>query len=83
MLRYFTDASGHRQPPPFPELTDREREVLALIAADTRNPEIARELFISPKTVRNHISNIFTKLQVADRAEAIAKARRAGWGGDR
>jgi len=82
VLRYFTEVSGHRHPPPFAELTDREREVLALIAADTRNPEIARKLVISPKTVRNHISNIFTKLQVADRAEAIAKARRAGLGGD-
>ena len=66
----------------FPELTAREREVLDLIAAGKNNPEIARELYLSPKTVRNHISNIFTKLQVADRAQAIIRAREAGLGRD-
>ncbi|WP_214107928.1 response regulator transcription factor [Acrocarpospora catenulata] len=65
---------------PFPELTAREREVLDLIAAGRTNPAIARHLVISPKTVSNHISAIFTKLQVADRAEAIARAREAGLG---
>jgi DNA-binding NarL/FixJ family response regulator len=64
----------------FPELTDREREVLELIAQGLKNPEIAERLFVSPKTVRNHISNIFSKLQVADRAEAIIQAREAGLG---
>ncbi len=78
VLRYFSEAHGQPQPTPFPELTPRERELLALIAAGTSNADIARQLFISPKTVRNHISNIFTKLQVADRAAAIAKARQAG-----
>ncbi len=64
----------------FPELTDREREVLDLIAQGLSNPEIAARLYLSPKTVRNHISNIFAKLQVADRAQAIVRAREAGLG---
>jgi len=64
----------------FPELTEREREILALIARYETNPEIARRLHLSPKTVRNHVSNIFTKLQVADRAQAIIRAREAGLG---
>jgi DNA-binding NarL/FixJ family response regulator len=64
----------------FPELTAREREVLDLIAAGHNNREIAKSLYLSPKTVRNHISNIFTKLQVADRAQAIVRAREAGLG---
>jgi DNA-binding NarL/FixJ family response regulator len=64
----------------FPELTDREREVLDLIAQGLSNPEIASRLYLSPKTVRNHISNIYAKLQVADRAQAIVRAREAGLG---
>lgn len=64
----------------FPELTDRERETLTLIAAGKSNAAIADELVLSLKTVRNHVSNIFNKLQVADRAAAIAKAREAGLG---
>jgi DNA-binding NarL/FixJ family response regulator len=67
---------------PFPELTAREREVLDLIAQGHNNARIARLLFVSPKTVRNHISNIFTKLQIADRTQAILRAREAGLGGD-
>lgn len=67
-----------RPPELFPELTDREREVLALIAKGLSNPDIARRLVISDKTVRNHVSNIFSKLQVADRAQAIIRARDAG-----
>ena len=66
----------------FPELTAREREVLELIAQGRSNAEITRRLFLSPKTVRNHISNIFTKLQVSDRAQAIVRAREAGMGQD-
>ena len=66
--------------PAFPELTDREREVLELIAAGQPNGAISRALFISPKTVANHVSNIFAKLQVADRSEAIVRARQAGLG---
>ncbi len=65
--------------PAFPELTDRERELLTLIAQGKNNSEIASHLDISSKTVSNHISNIFNKLQVADRAQAIVKARNAGF----
>ncbi len=64
----------------FPELTAREREILDLIARGRNNQEIASRLSLSPKTVRNHISNIFTKLQVADRVQAIIRARNAGLG---
>jgi DNA-binding NarL/FixJ family response regulator len=64
----------------FPQLTAREREVLDLLAAGRSNPQIAQALFLSPKTVRNNVSNIFAKLQVADRAEAIVRARNAGLG---
>lgn len=64
----------------FPELSHREREVLDLIATGVSNTDIARRLFLSPKTVRNHISHVFTKLQVADRAQAIVRARAAGLG---
>lgn len=64
----------------FPGLTEREHEVLDLIAAGRSNGDIAERLVLSPKTVRNHVSNIFAKLQVADRAEAIVRAREAGLG---
>jgi DNA-binding NarL/FixJ family response regulator len=64
----------------FPELTEREREVLKLIAQGRNNGDIAKTLVISPKTVRNHVTNIFSKLQVADRAEAIIRARQVGMG---
>ena len=65
----------------FPSLTEREREVLEMIAAGKGNATIANQLMISLKTVRNHVSNIFTKLQVSDRSSAIVKARQAGLGG--
>jgi len=64
----------------FPELTEREREILNFVAAGERNTAIAQRLFLSPKTVRNHVSNIFSKLQVADRSQAIVRAREAGLG---
>jgi DNA-binding NarL/FixJ family response regulator len=64
----------------FPQLTAREREVLDLVAAGRPNAAIAEALFLSPKTVRNTVSNVFTKLHVADRAEAIVRARDAGMG---
>jgi DNA-binding NarL/FixJ family response regulator len=64
----------------FPELTPREREVLGLIATGLRNAAIAARLGLAPNTVSNHISNIFGKLQVASRAEAIVRARSAGLG---
>jgi DNA-binding NarL/FixJ family response regulator len=66
---------------PFPDLTAREREVLDLMAAGERNQAIADRLFLSPKTVANHISSIFVKLAVADRSAAIVRARRGGLGG--
>lgn len=64
--------------PLFAELTEREREVLTLIAQGANNGEIAHRLSLSVKTVRNHVSNIFSKLQVVDRAQAIIRARTAG-----
>jgi DNA-binding NarL/FixJ family response regulator len=64
----------------FPELTRREEEVLSLVAQGKSNQQIAKELFLSLKTVRNHVSNIFLKLQVADRAQAVIRAREAGLG---
>jgi DNA-binding NarL/FixJ family response regulator len=79
LMGYF--AALHRtgpQRPPFPELTDREREILAMIAHGRTNQEIAADLVVSLKTVRNHVSNIFAKLQVADRAQAMDAARKAG-----
>ncbi|MFY9264941.1 MAG: response regulator transcription factor [Solirubrobacterales bacterium] len=79
LIDYFagaTDASMQA----FPELTEREREVLGMIAAGMSNTRIADELVLSLKTIRNHVSNIFNKLQVADRAAAIVKAREAGLG---
>lgn len=65
---------------PFPDLTGREREVLALVAQGLNNGDIATRLHISSKTVSNYISSIFNKLQVADRAQVIVKAREAGLG---
>jgi DNA-binding NarL/FixJ family response regulator len=65
---------------PFPELTEREREILDLIAQGVSNSDIAARLNVTAKTVSNHISNIFNKLQVTDRAQAMLKARDAGMG---
>src|SRR5215213_6826749 len=64
----------------FPELTEREEEILSLVAQGKSNQEISRQLFVSLKTVRNHVSNILLKLQVADRAQAVIRARDAGMG---
>ena len=79
MLAYFTTPAS-APAPVFPQLTDREREVLDLVAQGRANPVIATRLGLSQKTVRNHVSNILTKLQVADRAQAIVQARDAGLG---
>jgi DNA-binding NarL/FixJ family response regulator len=62
----------------FPELSEREREVLQLISQGLKNAEIAERLYLSPKTVRNHVSNILSKLQVVDRTEAAIRAKQAG-----
>jgi len=77
LIHYFSSLEKTASPV-FPELTDREREVLVLIAQGNTNNAIAEKLVLSPKTVRNHVSIIFSKLQVASRAEAIILARDAG-----
>lgn len=79
VLRFFA-APPPAAADPFPELTAREREILDLLAAAMPNSSIATRLGLSPKTVANHLSSIFTKLQVADRAQAILRARDAGLG---
>lgn len=79
MLAFFHNPQTD-QAVPFPDLTDRERELLDLIARGLNNSQIAERLVISPKTVRNHITSIFDKLQVADRGQAIIKARQVGLG---
>lgn len=78
LMDYFTSAQASPHADVFPDLTEREREVLILIARGRSNAEIAAELSISLKTVRNHASNIFNKLQVADRTQAAIRARDAG-----
>jgi DNA-binding NarL/FixJ family response regulator len=83
VLRYFSASQPSHTAEAFPSLTDREREVLELIAQGHNNSQIATRLVVSPKTVRNHVSNIFAKLQVTDRAQAIVRAREAGMGKDR
>jgi DNA-binding NarL/FixJ family response regulator len=80
-VRAFFAGAGAVRVQPFPELADREREVLDLMAAGASNTEIARRLFLSEKTVRNYVSSIFSKLAVRNRAEAIVLAREAGLGG--
>jgi DNA-binding NarL/FixJ family response regulator len=84
MIQYFAGLPRAAAPPsaPFPDLTEREREILALIAQGHANQAIAQRLVLSLKTVQNHVSNIFGKLQVASRAEAIVRARDAGLAGD-
>ena len=80
LLAYFAAPKPAAQPQAFPTLTDREREILNLIAQGHPNPSIAKQLHLSTKTIGNYVSNIFTKLQVADRAQAIISARDAGLG---
>lgn len=80
VLAFFAAGPATHTLAPFPELTDREREILDLVARGLTNAEIAQRLVLSSKTVRNHVSNVFTKLQVAGRAEAVAQARDAGLG---
>jgi DNA-binding NarL/FixJ family response regulator len=79
MLGFVTGARSAATP--FPELTEREREVLDLVARGLDNLAVARRLSLSDKTVRNHLSAILAKLRVADRAQAIVRAREAGLGG--
>jgi DNA-binding NarL/FixJ family response regulator len=77
---YFSNAAPPARTIAFPELTTGERTVLELIAGGLSNNEIARRLALSPKTVRNRVSAIFSKLRLRDRAEAIVRARDAGLG---
>lgn len=84
LIQYFAAPPARPVSPQiFPDLTEREREILALIAKGWNNQEIADRLFLSLKTVRNYVSNIFGKLQVADRPQAIVRAREGGLGQDR
>ena len=80
LMHYFANMQPILPQAAFPDLTDREREVLGLIAQGKSNAEITEELVLSPKTVSNHVSNIFSKLQVVDRAQAVLRAKQAGWG---
>jgi DNA-binding NarL/FixJ family response regulator len=83
LIHYFAMPRPSAAELAFPDLTERERELLQLLAAGLSNAEIAARLVLSLKTVQNHVSNIFSKLQVADRAQAIVRARDAGMGGAR
>src|SRR3970282_17217 len=80
LIHYFAALRPAAADLAFPELTEREREILQLIAQGHSNAEIAERLVLRTKTVQNHVSNIFNKLQVADRAQAIVGAREAGFG---
>src|SRR6185312_11493307 len=79
VLGFFAQAPAPA-PPAFPELTEREREVLGLLARGRTNAEIAKQLVLSVKTVQNHVAAILGKLEVADRAQAALRAREAGLG---
>jgi DNA-binding NarL/FixJ family response regulator len=83
LMEFFASFRPATMPPVLPELSDREREILDLIAQGHKNPDIAARLVLSSKTVRNHVTNILSKLQVADRTEAIIRAREAGLGVER
>ena len=78
LSHFFAQSSPQTAALPFPDLTPRERDILRLIAQGLTNTSIADRLVLSPKTVRNQVSTIFSKLGVTDRAEAIIKAREAG-----
>lgn len=80
LVEYFAQMQPKAPAPAFPELSDREREILDQMAQGRTNAEIASRLTLSPKTVRNHVSNVLSKLQVVDRTEAAIKAREAGLG---
>ena len=82
LIDFFAAPRPIAPPQAFPELTEREREILNLIAQGHSNTEIATRLVLSPNTVRNYVSNIFSKLQVVDRAQAIIRAREGGLGYD-
>jgi DNA-binding NarL/FixJ family response regulator len=78
LMDYFNQVQPIVPRQVFPQLSDREREILGLISRGLKNADIAEQLFLSPKTVRNHVSNILSKLQVVDRTEAAIRAKEAG-----
>jgi DNA-binding NarL/FixJ family response regulator len=80
LMQYFANMQPILPQAAFPDLTERERKILGMIAIGKSNVEIAGELVLSPKTVSNHVSNIFSKLQVVDRAQAVLRAKQAGLG---
>ena len=80
LVAFFDRPAARPDPAAFPELTEREREILDLLASGRRTAAIADALFLSPKTVSNHLTSIFAKLEVADRAAAIIRAREGGLG---
>ncbi|MBK9121703.1 MAG: response regulator transcription factor [Chloroflexi bacterium] len=80
LMHFFAGLKPQAPDELFPELTEREREILSLVAQGDTNADIADKLVISLKTVRNHVANIFNKLQVADRTQAALRARQAGLG---
>lgn len=80
MRAYFARGMNTTPDAPFPDLTPREREILELLAQGLTNTAIAEKLVLSPKTIRNQVSNIYSKLQVATRSEAVIKARESGLG---
>ena len=82
LVDFFSAPKATSPEEALPELTARERDILSLIAQGHSNAKIAAHLFVSPNTVRNHITHIFAKLQVTDRAQAIIRAREAGLGRD-
>ncbi len=83
LMQHFAVTGRGASAYPFPELTEREHEVLDLMAQGYTNTAIAERLYMSPKTVRNHVSIIFSKLQVSDRTQAAIRAREAGLGQDK
>lgn len=80
LIDFFAHLQPTALPQSLPELTEREHDILTLIAQGQSNPVIAKHLALSPKTVSNYVSTIFSKLQVADRAQAMLRARQAGLG---
>jgi DNA-binding NarL/FixJ family response regulator len=83
LTEYFATSGGDSKASSaqaFPNLTEREHEILSLMAEGYTNGAIASRLYLSPKTVRNYVSSIFTKLEVSDRSQAIVQARKAGVG---
>ena len=79
LIRHFAQERAPRDTGPFPQLTDRERDILQLIVRGRTNADIAQELGLTPKTVRNYVSTVLVKLQVQDRSQAVVKARDAGF----